>query len=105
MKHVAKISQTAASEVGALTDRFNETVDVPILQGRLIENVVIQKEVTTKIRHGLGRKLRGWIVVKNSSTQSLHDQQSDNKNEDQELWLFLDTGGTCDTFTVSLWVF
>ncbi len=118
MKHVAKralveTQDTAGEASGSgvadtlnpLVDRFNEVVDVPILQGRLLENVEIQKEVTTKIKHGLERKLRGWIVVKNGSTISLHDEQADNDREDQELWLFLNTGGTGETFKISLWVF
>ena len=108
MKPVAKIElsdEETTKQVEPLVDRFNEVTNVPILQGRLLEDVVVQKEVTTKIRHGLGRKLRGWVVVKSGSTVALHDQQVNNKKEDEELWLFLNTGGTGETFTVSLWVF
>jgi hypothetical protein len=117
LAHVKSITSDVAGEVGGtgveavadtlnpLVDRFNEVVDVPMLQGRLLEDIVVQKEVTTKIKHGLERKLRGWIVVKNGSTISLHDQQADNEREDQELWLFLNTGGTSETFKISLWVF
>ena len=105
MKHVAKVAKKEASEINSLVDRFNETVDISLLQGRLIEDVVIQKETTTRVRHGLGRKLRGWIVVKNGTPTSLHDLQEDNTREDQELWLFPNTGGEFATFKVSLWVF
>jgi len=109
MKKVAKIwSQEAdlTQAVEPVVDRFNEMVDVPILQGRLLEDISVKEGTTARIRHGLGRKLRGWVVVRRNATAGVFsDQQVDNKKEDQELWLMLTTGSTTATYTVSLWVF
>lgn len=38
--------------------------DVPILDGRLIEDVELSAYVANDIEHGLSRELRGWYVVK-----------------------------------------
>jgi len=109
MKKVAKIwSQEAdlTQAVEPVVDRFNEMVDVPILQGRLLENVSVKEGTTNRIRHGLGRKLRGWIVVRQPVQQILFsDDQATNKKESEELWLYVWTGSTTATYTVNLWVF
>ena len=83
MRKVAKIPLPDAvtdRAVSPLVDRFNETIDIPILQGRLLERVDITEGTTTKYRHGLGRKLRGWIIVKSNITDRglVYDKQDDN---------------------------
>jgi len=109
MKKVAKIwSQEAdiTQAIEPVVDRFNEMVDVPILQGRLLENISVKEGTITRVRHGLGRKLRGWIVVHHNVTVgNFSDDQVSNKKEDEELWLRLTTGTATATFTTSLWVF
>jgi len=81
MKPVAKIafaSADVAKQVEPLVDRFNETIEVPILQGRLLENVSITENQTNRVRHGLGRKLRGWIVVRQTVEEIFFSDYSPN---------------------------
>ena len=107
MRSVSKVSVDNPS--ASLIDRFNEMADIPILQGRLLENIRIKEGTTTRIPHGLGRKLRGWIVVGNNisgvAASFIYDKQITNKNKDRELLLFLNTGSSSAIYTISLWVF
>jgi len=109
MKPVAKIafaSADVAKQVEPLVDRFNETTEVPILQGRLLENVSITENQTNRVRHGLGRKLRGWIVVRQTVEQIFFsDAQVSNGREDEELWLIPTTASGSAKSKISLWVF
>jgi hypothetical protein len=109
MKPVAKLfleDEPLSQQMGPVVDRFNEITDVPILQGRLLEDVSVKEGNITRVKHGLGRKLRGWIVVRRNTTVGIFsDQQVDNKKEDEELWLILTTGTATATYMVSLWVF
>jgi hypothetical protein len=109
MKPVAKIElsdEETTKQVEPLVDRFNEVTNVPILQGRLLEDVGVKEGTTTRIRHGLGRKLRGWIVVRRDVTVGIFsDDQANNKKDGEELWLILTTGSSVTTYTVNLWVF
>ena len=72
-------------------------VNIPILNGRLIEDVVLSSS-ETNINHKLGRAYRGWIIV--------------NKNAQQDVWVSSTTLNerflnltAAGTVTVSLWVF
>lgn len=109
MKPVAKIafaSADVAKQVEPLVDRFNETIEVPILQGRLLENVSITENQTNRVRHGLGRKLRGWIVVRQTVEEIFFsDLQDSNGREDEELWLVPKTASGSAKSKISLWVF
>lgn len=79
----------------ALARIFLDLLGLEILNGRLIEDVVVTTSTVT-VDHGLNRVLKGWIVVK--------------KNADRRVWqtsitstqLVLDSSATV---TVSLWVF
>jgi hypothetical protein len=109
MKKVAKLwSQDAdlTQAVEPVVDRLNEMVDVPMLQGRLLENVDITENQTNRIRHGLGQKLRGWIVVRQTIEQVFFsDAQDSNGREDEELWLIPTTASGSAKSEISLWVF
>ena len=108
-KQVAKIHMEdlgVAQQIDPLVDNFNEVVTVPILQGRLLENVNITENETNRIRHGLGRKLRGWIIVRQTVEQIFFsDAQSSNKRADEELWLIPTTASGSAKSEISLWVF
>lgn len=77
---------------------FLPLLKVSILDGRLIEDI----EVTTSqvvVNHGLGRELRGWILVdKNANARVWRVNSTTNPTRE----LHLDSGATV---TVSLWVF
>lgn len=71
---------------------------------RLVENVVLVDGVTKRISHGLRRKLRGWIVVRTSTSDALaalHDEQA--THSDTDVYLYLRANGYSPT--VSLLVF
>lgn len=71
---------------------------VPILDGRLLENVVLTT-TAVEVPHGLGRKPRGWILVK-SGVSIIVYQTSESAYP--ELNLRLTASGTD---VVSIWVF
>jgi hypothetical protein len=89
-----------------LRQRVNELDDVNILDGRLLDGVSVTAGRTNRIRHGLQRRLLGFIVVRNAYTVSVsfYDLQATNPRPQDELWLYPETGGT-ETAKISLWVF
>lgn len=71
---------------------------------RLIEGVALVDGTTKRIAHGLGRKLRGWLVVRTSTGDALgcmYDEQT--THTDTDVYLYLRTDGYSPT--VSLLVF
>lgn len=72
-------------------------VGIPILDGNLIEDVVLGS-TETKVNHKLGRRYRGWVIVDKSANQSVWAATS----AISERYLSLTASGTV---TVSLWVF
>jgi hypothetical protein len=77
---------------------FAELIGIPILNGSLIENVILST-TATKISHKLGRPFTGFIVVKKNANV---DIWMDSSAVDNSLFIPLDASGTV---TVSLWVF
>ncbi len=72
----------------------------PILDGVLLEDVVVTTAVTNHVPHQLGRPLIGWIVVRQRSTGMVWDTQDVNDNPAATLFL-----NSSATVTVDLWVF
>jgi hypothetical protein len=77
-----------------------ELADIPILQGRLIEDQVLTGGTDMTIFHLLGRRLKGWFPVRISADTRIFDKQSTNASPDETLVL-----RSVNTVTVSLWVF
>jgi hypothetical protein len=71
-----------------------------ILDGILIEDVELDSAGDNLIEHKLGRKLRGWIVVRQNINTNVWDSQDSNLLPDKTL--ILNCGSDV---TVSLWVF
>jgi len=109
LKPIAKIAvkeESANRQTRTIVDRLNELTASPLLQGRLLENVGITENETNRIRHGLGRKLRGWIVVRQTVEQVFFsDAQDSNRRADEELWLIPTTLSGSAKSKISLWVF
>jgi hypothetical protein len=72
-------------------------VDNPLLDGRLLEDVILTTSEVL-VEHKLGRKPRGWYIVKKNAAQDIHESGTTL----QERFLSLTAAGTV---TVSLWVF
>ena len=78
-----------------------ELAGIPLLDGALLEGVVFDAAGVTKIRHTLGRKPRGVMVVRTTARFDLPSWDASNPRPETELWL--DSGGVAAT--ASLWVF
>lgn len=81
--------------VSQLATWAGQFTNMPILQGRLIEDIAVTTATVT-IDHKLGRTPRGWIICK--------------KNADARVWETASTSRTITldssaTVTVSIWIF
>lgn len=56
---------------------LNPVLDNPIVNGQILENVSLVVGPNT-INHKLGRKLRGWWIVRQRATGSVYDTQDTN---------------------------
>lgn len=72
----------------------------PVVDGLLLEGVVLTGGVDAVVNHGLGRTLRGWLIVRNTASGSVFDKQAANLTPETTLVL-----STATTKTISLWVF
>ena len=77
---------------------FNAIQAKEILDGRLISNVSLVSSSTNSIDHGLGKPIRGWIIVGKNANATVYSSVSSTPNAT----LILNT--TADV-TISLWVF
>lgn len=81
---------------------FQLGTDIPLLQGRLIEDVSLSgSSASNLIEHKLNRAYRGYILVTQTANSVIYDDTS-NSGENNELYLNLKT---TTAQTVSLWVF
>jgi hypothetical protein len=80
----------------AIEAAFRSLDRVPLLDGRLIENI----ELTTterKIPHNLGRKPKGYLIVDTNAAATVH-----RSSESDDRYLPLTSSATV---TVKIWVF
>lgn len=83
----------------AIVDAIDPLLALPLSDSNFLENV----DLTTGsniVSHGLGRDLRGWIVVRKDADESIYDTQDSNSLP--ALTLMLVSSGAV---TVSLIVF
>lgn len=110
MTQIGRITQdehAVERQTEPLRQRVNELDGVTILNGRLIPDITVTTNVTKRIRHGLNRKLVGFLVVRNAvvgRALSFRDLQATNPRQQDELWLIV---GSTDSVSgkISLWVF
>ncbi len=91
-------------EVNALSrnvmDFVSQLYNVPILDGLLIEGVELDSATSTIVNHGLGRAIRGWIIVKQDASSSIYALEVEQSTPLTTLVL------KCSAdVKVSLWVF
>lgn len=79
---------------------LQSVVTRPILDGVMIEEISLVGTVPQAIDHKLGRKVRGWIVVRKSATADIWDLQDTNVTPTRSLIL----EASADV-TISVWVF
>jgi hypothetical protein len=75
-------------------------VNSPIIDGRLVKDVVLIAGTPTNVNHGLGREIIGWFLAGNSANSVVWDLQASNPLKKQLLKL----QASANT-TVTLWVF
>lgn len=56
---------------------LNPVLDNPIVQGDILEGIQLASGANT-INHKLGRKLRGWFIVRQRALASIYDTQDTN---------------------------
>lgn len=78
---------------------LNPVIACPLINGLLLENVALEIGANV-VNHRLGRKLTGWIIVRQNAAANIYDMQEFNQMPQLTLNLTTDA----DT-TVSMWVF
>lgn len=76
---------------------INPVVDLPLVQGLIIKNQALVNG-STVINHRLGRKLQGWIVVRQRAAASIYDTQDSNPSPNLTLTLVSDAVVSVDIY-------
>ena len=79
---------------------LNQIKSNELLNGRLIEDVVLTFGATTTVNHGLGRKIRGFEIVYKNNSVDVWAEDDDQTYPLRQLVL-----STSADATVNLWVF
>ena len=80
-----------------------QIASVPLMNGVLLKDKRVDK--TTDIKHGLGRPVVGWLVVRQRGEPSVFDEQDDNPTPGKTLRLNAKQAGVQQPVTIDLWVF
>lgn len=100
-----KQQQTESIDLQFIQDNVDDTlrgfkVTVPIMDGNLIEDIVIVTGTEKLVSHKLGKILTGWITTRKSASSVVWDSQSTNSNPSTTLAL-----NSSANVTISIWVF
>ena len=79
---------------------INPVLDSAIIDGVLLEDIALVSGSFTSIEHKLGRKPRGYLVIRKSAAETVYEDVGDYDN--RKLFIKLRASGTV---TVNLWVF
>ncbi len=75
------IMNSDSQEMSMMQTRWAAVLDPvvanPIVQGSLIRNVALTTG-TNEVNHKLGRRLQGWIIVRQRGPASVYDNQDSN---------------------------
>ena len=93
-----------AREFNIGQDHIEEVItpvlNAAIIDGVIVEDVILNSSTFTNIKHKLGRKPRGYIVIRKSAAQTVFEEAGDYDN--RKLFLKLKA---CGAVTVNLWIF
>ena len=93
-----------AREFNIGQDHIEEVItpvlNAAIIDGVIVEDVILNSSTFTNIKHKLGRKPRGYIVIRKSAAQTVFEEAGDYEN--RKLFLKLKASGAV---TVNLWIF
>lgn len=88
------------NQVQGNLDEWSKQLELPILDGQLIEDVSLTFGSTTAVNHGLSRAIRGWFVVKTNNSVDVWAEDANQTLPIRQLVL-----STSADATITLWVF
>lgn len=91
------------SRIEDFSDSVKTSVNKAILNGQLIENISLSSSAASSIsiRHSLGRKYKGFIVVaKNPSSVAVNEDNANTEQVSRILFLV-----PSSDVTISIWLF
>jgi hypothetical protein len=88
------------NQVQGNLDEWTKQLELPILDGQLVENISLTSGSTTAINHGLSRAIRGWFVVKQNASAIIWAVDANQTLPIRQLVL-----STSANVTINLWVF
>ena len=94
---MARVFNNAQDHVESVMD---PVLNSAIIDGVIIEDVDLVSGSFTSVEHKLGRKPRGYLVIRKSAAETVYEDAGDYDN--RKLFIKLKASGTV---TVNLWVF
>jgi len=94
---MARVFNTAQDHVESV---INPVLAAAIIDGIILEDIDLISTGFTSVEHKLGRKPRGYLVIRKSAAQTVYEEVGD--YDSRKLFLKLRASGTV---TVNLWVF
>ena len=79
---------------------LNPVLNSAIIDGIILEDVDLVSGSFTSVEHKLGRKPRGYLVIRKSAAETVYENAGDYDN--RKLFMKLRASGSV---TVNLWVF
>jgi hypothetical protein len=94
---MARVFNTAQDHVESV---INPVLASAIIDGVVLEDIDLVSTGFTSIEHKLGRKPRGYLVIRKSAAETVYEDAGDYDN--RKLFMKLRASGSV---TVNLWVF
>jgi hypothetical protein len=94
---MARVFNTAQDHVESV---INPVLNSAIIDGVILEDIDLVMGSFTSVEHKLGRKPRGYLVIRKSAAETVYEEAGDYDN--RKLFIKLRASGSV---TVNLWVF
>lgn len=83
----------------------NAVTNIAILGGRQITNITMADSTNVMVRHGLGRRLQGWMVTRMAGVPITAGCITEAVSDDPTNHIILRATGYGQTMVVDLWVY
>ena len=94
---MARVFNTAQDHIESV---INPVLNSAIIDGVILEDIDLVSTGFTSVEHKLGRKPRGYLVIRKSAAETVYEDVGDYDN--RKLFIKLRASGSV---TVNLWVF
>ena len=94
---MARVFNSAQDHIESV---INPVLDSAIIDGVILEDIDLVSTGFTSVEHKLGRKPRGYLVIRKSAAETVYEDVGDYDN--RKLFIKLRASGSV---TVNLWVF